>query len=120
MENVNWSDWIEWVATATSECPVPGGSACEVVMACGRRSTKHLLAENWCWKCVGDATITSYRYELPANPTLHSQRYEDHKAASLQILCTLLASRGTATDEQLTTQAVDIADQWLGKLERYV
>ena len=37
--------------------------------------------------------------------------------ASLQILCRLITARGTATDDELTTQAAQIADLWLGELE---
>ena len=43
--------------------------------------------------------------------------FTKHESASLQILCRLITARGTATDDELTTQAAQIADLWLGKLE---
>ena len=43
--------------------------------------------------------------------------FTKHESASLQILCSLITARGTATDDELTTQAAQIADLWLGKLE---
>ena len=44
--------------------------------------------------------------------------FTKHESASLQILCSLITARGTATDDELTTQAAQIADLWLGKLEQ--
>jgi hypothetical protein len=118
MEDTKWSDWIEWNASTTATCPIAHGTLHRVKFKGGEISGLDRVPELWNWK--GHDVIVAYRYELPDHTctSAASQHYEDHKTASLQILCTLLASRGTATDDELTAQAVDIADQWLGKLEQ--
>ena len=55
----------------------------------------------------------------PAAPTPdgYATGFTKHESASLQILCSLITARRTATDDELTNQAAQIADLWLGKLE---
>ena len=66
--------------------------------------------------------------DRPAMPTPDEYQYGDlvgigeqgltkHEAASLKILCSMLTARGNATDDDLITQASQIADMWLEELE---
>ena len=65
MTDTKWSDWINWVATGYSVCPIADGTLSQVQFSSGDRACDNKCPEEWDWNDTGGlGTICAYRYEM--------------------------------------------------------